>query len=61
MNKEARDAEFRNVVLPLIKWMAENCHPHTIVVVDSMSAELLEGQFMFRTHEAYTKEGNPHD
>jgi hypothetical protein len=36
--------EFELAVLPLIKWLNNNCHPHTQVVVDCVSAELFEGQ-----------------
>ena len=36
---------------PLIKWLNENCHPHTQVVVDALSAELLEGVAKVRTEE----------
>ncbi|MGK0740195.1 hypothetical protein ACSFCT_26265, partial [Yokenella regensburgei] len=41
--------EFAEASEPLIKWMAENVHPHHHVVVTSKSAELLESQ---RTHRA---------
>ena len=34
---------FEEAAEPLMKWLAENCHPHTRVIVDSGCAELLEG------------------
>lgn len=39
--------EFRELVEPVIKWMAENVHPHHTLIITSFEAELLEGQ---RTH-----------
>lgn len=27
---------------PLMKWIAENAHPHTTAIVDSMSVTLME-------------------
>lgn len=40
---------------PLMKWLAENVHPHHQVIVDATHAELLEGQ---ATHinEAFLKD-----
>lgn len=35
---------FEEVVMPVIKWLAENEHPHTTVIVTSTGAELLEGK-----------------
>ena len=33
--------EFELVVEPVMKWLAENHHPHTKVTIESGSAELL--------------------
>ncbi|BBG58495.1 Uncharacterised protein [Providencia rustigianii] len=41
MNKK-QDNEFEKVVKPLMKYMAENFHPHTKIVVDGSSAEVIE-------------------
>ena len=38
-----KQAEFADVVKPLIKWLNDNCHPHTTVIVESGSAQLVEG------------------
>ena len=35
--------EFETVTKPLRKWLADNHHPHTKVIVDSVGAELFEG------------------
>lgn len=37
--------------IPLIKWLAENHHPHTKVIVDSTSAELMEGLSVVNTNK----------
>lgn len=43
--------EFIAVAKPLIKWMNENCHPHTTTIVTCVNAELLEGVCAFHTEE----------
>ncbi|MEI7143260.1 hypothetical protein WCT84_06680 [Pectobacterium brasiliense] len=42
---------FEDVTKPVIKWLAENVHPHHSVIVDSTHAELLEGQRVLSTKE----------
>lgn len=42
---------FEAVARPIIKWMAENCHPHTTMIVDAMHAELLEADMVINTHD----------
>ncbi len=34
---------FEKAVEPLMKWLCENQHPHTTVIVTSNRAELVEG------------------
>lgn len=46
----AQREEYAEVVKPLMKWLSENCHPHTHVVVESTYAELVEGVHIFRTN-----------
>jgi hypothetical protein len=41
--KTKDDKDFETAVRPLIKWMAENQHPHTKIIITSTGAELLEG------------------
>ena len=36
---------------PLIKWLNENCHPHTKAIVNSTTVEVLEGVMMQKTEE----------
>ena len=36
---------------PLIKYLSENYHPHNICIVDSIGAEVLEGQAVVKTEE----------
>lgn len=43
--------EFAEATKPLIKFIADNFHPHVTVIVDCSSAEMLEGICSFRTEE----------
>lgn len=36
--------EFEEAAKPLMKFLAENFHPHVMVIVDSVSAEFHEGK-----------------
>lgn len=36
-----------DVVKPVIEWLATHHHPHTKIIIDSISAELVEGVEMF--------------
>lgn len=44
---EEQRKEFEAAARPLIKFMNENCHPHTTTFVDSTRAELSEGVCAF--------------
>jgi hypothetical protein len=46
---EQQRQQFEGLVHPLIEWLNNNCHPHVTVVVDSTSAELLEGLCSVKT------------
>ena len=37
------DTTFEDVVKPLMRWMAENQHPHTTIILTCNRAELVEG------------------
>ncbi|WP_162837201.1 hypothetical protein [Serratia marcescens] len=50
-NQQQKIAAFEEAAKPLIKWLAENVHPHHTVIVTSTSAELLEGVVSFPTNE----------
>ena len=42
MDKEKMQS-FEDAAKPLVKWLNENCHPHTTVIVEPGGAELVEG------------------
>jgi len=44
-----RRESFIKVVEPVIKWMNENIHPHSLIVIDNSRAELLEGSIVHST------------
>lgn len=46
---------FEESARPLIKWLAENVHPHHHVVVTSTSAQLLQGQ-MSMSDESFLRD-----
>ncbi|NIG76770.1 hypothetical protein F3J34_24700 [Klebsiella sp. Ap-873] len=46
-----KKVSFEEVAKPMIKWLAENVHPHHSVIVTSTHAELLEGQQSVSTEE----------
>lgn len=48
---EDKKLTFEEAARPLIKWLAENVHPHHSVIVTSTHAELLEGQQALQTEE----------
>ena len=50
LTEEQREA-FDKAVKPVIKWLNENSHPHTKVVIDAVSAELLESAVYMETFE----------
>ncbi|EAN7575835.1 hypothetical protein [Salmonella enterica] len=45
------DDAFHEAAKPLIKWLAENVHPHHQAIVTSTHAELLESQYVVKTEE----------
>jgi hypothetical protein len=46
-----QSAEMLEAAKPLIKWMNENCHPHTTAIVTAVDIELMEGVACEKTHE----------
>lgn len=50
MNEEAQK-QFEEVVKPVMKWLAENKHPHSKIIIESNSAELVEGTMVLSTDE----------
>lgn len=49
--KEEKYKGFEEAVRPVMKWIAENCHPHTKIIIESNVAELSEGQKILATDE----------
>jgi hypothetical protein len=49
--EEKQRKEFEEVVKPVIKWLAENFHPHVKMIIDHDSAELLESSGTVVTEE----------
>lgn len=49
--EEAKLQSFERSAKPLIKWLAENVHPHHTVIVTSTGAELMMGEMSFPTEE----------
>lgn len=43
IENQTSDNGFREACIPLIKWLCENMHPHAIIIVTPVGAELLEG------------------
>jgi len=50
LTKEQKE-EFEEKVKPVIKWLAENFHPHVTVIVENNRAEILEGSASIVTDE----------
>lgn len=48
---EEQEKSFQEAILPILKWLNENCHPHVSVIVTPTDAELLEGIAVARTTE----------
>lgn len=52
MNKDKKRLEsFEEIIKPVIKWLNDNCHPHTTIIVCPTSAELVEGVCGINTEE----------
>jgi hypothetical protein len=51
-------AELKTLCLPIVEYLQANFNPHTQIIIDSDSAELLSGEAMILTiDEAYGKHG----
>ncbi len=48
---EEKQKEFESIVRPAMKWLAENQHPHTRLIITSTDAELVEGLMSVATSE----------
>ena len=38
-----KHASFEDIIYPVMRWLDNNHHPHTRIILDSRSAELVEG------------------
>lgn len=50
-NEQEKHPGFDEVVKPVIKWLAENCNPHTKIIIENNFAELVSGEKIFSTLE----------
>lgn len=41
--QEQKYAEFQELIGPVMKWLDENFHPHTKIIMDCNNAEVVEG------------------
>lgn len=49
--EKTKPKTFKDACNPLIKWLCENQHPHTTVILTSNKAELVEGLECYNTDE----------
>jgi len=43
MDNETKMKEFEELCKPLNKWLQKNYHPHTKIIIETDSAEIVEG------------------
>lgn len=55
---DVQRGEFEKLSRPLIKWLNDNCHPHTSILIDTLSAEVLEGIAAIHTKDYLPDDGN---
>lgn len=48
---DEKQKEFESVVRPVMKWLAENNHPHTKILIEYNCAEMVEGVKFVSTNE----------
>lgn len=48
---DEKQQSFEEAAKPLIKWLAENVHPHHQAIVTCTDAVLLESQYVVKTDE----------
>ena len=48
---EDKQKTFEELAKPLIKWLNENTNPHSKIIIDSTSAELVSGEMAINTNE----------
>lgn len=50
LTKEQMD-EFEKLAKPLMKWISDNMNPHAMIIIDSMTAEVVVGECAITTDE----------
>lgn len=40
---EKKHQEMVELAKPLVKWMNDNLHPHTVIIIETNGVQLLEG------------------
>ena len=48
---EVQTEEFEAAARPMMEFLAKNCHPHTVALVDCDSAQVLESQATYASDE----------
>ena len=56
---EAQRLSMLEAAKPLMKWMADNCHPHCSITLDAVAAELTEAVAKVATLEFAEKADVP--
>mgnify|MGYP001572394591 CR=1 FL=1 len=51
MTQEENQKAFEEIVRPVMKWLAENQHPHVKIIIESNVAEMVEGCNVISTNE----------
>ncbi len=51
MDVEQKFQEFEALAKPLIAWLNVNTNPHTRIIIDATSAEVVDGQYGLHTDE----------
>lgn len=44
LNQHSLNSDFESVTRPVLKYLCQNHHPHTTIIITPTTAELLEGQ-----------------
>jgi len=48
---EEQQKEFEILARPLIRWLNDNCNPHSLITIDVDSATLLSGELAIHTKD----------
>ena len=51
IRRKNKQAEFEKLARPLIEYLCENHHPHTKVIIDCTTCEIVEGIELFNTED----------